>query len=53
MKKLNLKGNAIKDEGLIKISEVLMNNTTLIELNISHNEVTPLGILSIYIHKLK
>jgi len=44
LKHLNLKGNAIRDEGLEMIALALEKNNTLESLNISLNEITPFGI---------
>ena len=41
---LNLRGNAIRDEGLESIALALEENDTLESLNISLNEITPFGI---------
>ena len=41
---LNLRGNAIRDEGLERIALALEENHTLESLNISLNEITPFGI---------
>lgn len=43
---LNLKGNAIRDEGLEMLSQALLNANYLEELDISVNEITPIGISS-------
>ena len=43
---LNLKGNAIRDEGLEIIALALEENVSLESLNISLNEITPFGIQS-------
>ena len=43
---LNLKGNAIRDEGLELLSSALLSTNYLEELDISVNEITPIGISS-------
>lgn len=46
---MNLKGNGIRDEGLEVLSKALLDNHILEELDISLNEITPIGnILLIY-----
>ena len=41
---LNVRGNAIRDEGLEMIAIALEKNNSLESLNISLNEITPFGI---------
>jgi Ran GTPase-activating protein (RanGAP) involved in mRNA processing and transport len=41
---LNLRGNNIRDEGLQVLSQAILQNETLEELDISLNDLTPVGI---------
>lgn len=44
LKSLNVRGNSIRDEGLIYLAEAIRKNFSLEELDISLNEITPIGI---------
>ncbi len=42
-----IRGNSIQDEGLDLLSEALLDNNYLEELDISANKITPVGIACI------
>lgn len=44
LRSLNVKGNSIRDEGLIYLAEAIRKNFSLEELDISLNDITPIGI---------
>ena len=44
LQSLHLRGNALKDEGLEMLAEAIRENKSLEELDVSINEITPVGI---------
>ena len=40
---LNIRGNCIRDEGAQILSDALQENLTIEELDVSLNEITPIG----------
>jgi hypothetical protein len=40
---LDLQSTRLGDHGFVALAEVLLNNSTLVELNVSHNDLTEAG----------
>ena len=49
LKYLNIKGNCIRDEGAKVLADALEENLTIEELDVSLNEITPIGCECNYI----